>query len=190
MNPISPLDHPDAGPVLTSLARGAIANALHLPATPPATDAWLAAPGASFVTLTIDAQLRGCIGSLQAWRPLREDVQDNARSAAVHDPRFPPLSAKELPMVAIEVSLLSPSEPIEFTSREDALTQLNPGEDGVILAVGGRRATFLPQVWDELPDPGQFISHLLRKAGLTDSYWSDAVQLSRYRVIAFQEAAG
>jgi len=181
-------DHQDAGPVLTGLARGAISSALGLPANLPSAD-WLNADGASFVTLTQQGELRGCIGSLQAWRPLRDDVIDNAISAALHDPRFMPLRRGELPITHIEVSVLNPSEPMPFTSKEDALAQLRPGVDGVILSVGRHRATFLPQVWDELPDPDQFIAHLMRKAGLAPTYWGDDVSLARYTVTAFHEDA-
>jgi len=179
-------DHPDAGEVLTSLARGAIASALGLRTDMPSAD-WLSTDGASFVTLTQSGELRGCIGSLQAWRPLRDDVIDNAIAAAIHDPRFMPLTRPELPITHIEVSVLSPSEPMPFTSKEDALAQLRPGVDGVILSAGRRRATFLPQVWDELPDPELFIAHLMRKAGLAPAYWGDDVRIARYTVTAFHE---
>jgi len=176
----------DAGPVLTGLARGAISRALGLPADLPDAE-WLSADGASFVTLTRNGQLRGCIGSLVASRPLRDDVIDNAQLAALNDPRFLPLSARDLPAIAIEVSVLSPSEPMEFTSHEDALAQLRPGIDGVIMSAGRRRATFLPQVWDELASPELFMAHLMRKAGLSPTYWGDDVRLSRYTVTAFHE---
>jgi len=178
---------PDAGPVLTSLARHSIAQRLHVDSPTPAAPDWLDAPGASFVTLTQHNQLRGCIGSLQAWRSLGDDVTDNARSAAFRDPRFNPLQATELSVTAIEVSVLSAPEPMPFTSREDALAQLRPGIDGVILSALGSRATFLPQVWDELPDPEQFVRHLMRKAGLPPTYWGDDVAISRYTVAAFHD---
>ena len=171
---------------LTSLARYAISQALRHPATAPDTEE-LAANGASFVTLTQAGRLRGCIGSLRAWRPLRDDITDNAVSAALHDPRFPPLTASELPITHIEVSVLSPSTPMSFVSRDDALAKLRPGIDGVVLSVGRHRATFLPQVWEELPEPELFIGHLMRKAGLSPSYWSDKVEISRYTVTAFHE---
>jgi len=179
----------DAGPILTGLARAAIARRLRLPATLPADGAkWLDAPGATFVTLTQAGTLRGCIGSLVAHRALRDDVVSNAQAAAFGDPRFPPLRASELAGTSIEVSVLSEPEPMAFTSRDDALAQLRPGVDGVILGAGFHRATFLPQVWEELPDKEQFIRHLFRKAGLPPDYWGDDVSISRYAVTAFPEA--
>jgi len=181
------LDDANAGHVLTSLARHAIASSLRQPTNEAPTAEWLLQPGASFVTLTQSGQLRGCIGSLEAWRGLGADVTGNAMAAAFDDPRFAPLTARELPITDIEVSVLSPSQPMAFTSHQDALAQLRPGVDGIVLSVGHRRATFLPQVWDELPDPAQFMAHLMRKAGLPANYWSDDVKLSRYSVTAYQE---
>ncbi|MCL2652508.1 MAG: AmmeMemoRadiSam system protein A [Propionibacteriaceae bacterium] len=183
-------DFPDgAGKVLTGLARASIAKALRLTFEVPTStnDAWLDAPGAAFVTLTQNAQLRGCIGSLVAHRALRDDVTSNARAAAFDDPRFMPLAADELVHTRIEVSVLSAPAPMPFASRQGALAQLRPGIDGVILGAGGRRATFLPQVWDELPEPEVFIAHLFRKAGLPPNYWGDDVTISRYTVTAFLE---
>jgi len=181
---------PDAGRVLTGLARAAIAKQLRLDyPTPDGADAdWLDAPGAVFVTLTQSGQLRGCIGSLVAHRTLRDDVVANAQAAAFGDPRFSPLRAGEFEGTDIEVSVLSEPEPMPFTSRDDALAQLRPGIDGVILSAGFHRATFLPQVWEELPDKEQFIGHLFRKAGLPSNYWGDDVRISRYTVTAFEEA--
>ena len=191
MSPAQPVAlPPDAGPVLTGLARAAIAQVFDGGALPHDQAAWLDAPGASFVTLTQSGRLRGCIGSLQAWQPLRDDVAGNACAAAFRDPRFPALRAEELPVTQIEVSVLSAPEPMPFTSQADALAQLRPGQDGVILSAGRHRATFLPQVWEELPTPAEFISHLLLKAGLPPDYWSDAVQISRYSVTAFSEGGG
>lgn len=178
----------DAGPVLTSLARHSIAKRLGQTSPEPPIADWLAAPGASFVTLTKLGQLRGCIGSLVAWRALGDDVVGNAVAAAFDDPRFMPLGVDELANISIEVSVLSQPLPMTFTSRADALAQLRPGLDGVILTEGRRRATFLPQVWDELPQPAIFVEHLLRKAGLPPNHWSDTVELSRYSVDAFAEA--
>jgi len=194
-----------AGPVLTGLARDAIASTLGLKhrvsansrvqlvssvnlATPDAeNEPWLLDKGASFVTLTIGGELRGCIGSLVAYQPLKDDVRQNARAAAFEDPRFYPLSVEEFDKIHIEVSVLSPPEPMPFSTREEALSMLRPGVDGVILSAARRRATFLPQVWDELPDPEEFISHLLRKAGLPATFWDDSVRIERYTVTAFEE---
>ncbi|WP_201211453.1 AmmeMemoRadiSam system protein A [Rhodocyclus purpureus] len=144
-------------------------------------------PGASFVTLTQAGELRGCIGSLQAWRPLADDVRENAVAAAFHDPRFAPLTAAELPQTRVEVSLLGPSEPIRFRDEADALAQLRPGIDGVILDCAGRRATFLPQVWEQLPAAADFLAHLKRKAGLPAGWWSDELRLARYAVDKWRE---
>jgi len=195
----------DAGPVLIGLARSAIATTLglrdrvsppvreklvsdgHKPTLDTENEAWLSKKGASFVTLRIDGELRGCIGSLVAYQPLIEDVRQNARAAAFEDPRFYPLSVEEFDQIHIEVSVLSAPEPMHFSTREEALAMLRPGVDGVILSAAGRRATFLPQVWEELPDREEFISHLLRKAGLPPTFWDDSVRIERYTVTAFEE---
>lgn len=177
------------GRLLLELARAAIAEALALPHTRPERPAWLDTPGAVFVTLTQAGQLRGCIGSLEAWRPLGEDLTANARAAALRDPRFPPLSPQELPDTRVEVSLLSAPEPIACASQADALAQLRPGLDGVILEWRGRRGTFLPQVWEQLPRAEDFLAHLKQKAGLPADFWADDVKLSRYTVEKFKEPA-
>lgn len=179
----------DASSILTGLARAAIARRLRLAEPTVNTPDWLSQPGASFVTLTIDQDLRGCIGSLAAWRPLGQDVPANALAAAFDDPRFPPLSRSEYPQVVIEVSVLSATEPIEFAPRADLLAQLRPGVDGLVLTAPGHRGTFLPQVWVELPEPADFLDHLLRKAGLPVSYWGSDVTIERYNVTAFHEMA-
>ena len=177
-----------AGPVLTGLARSAIGRKLGLPVASPAEPEWLREPGASFVTLTHDAGLRGCIGSLEAWRELGQDVSSNAVSAAFADPRFPALAVGEYSEIAVEVSVLTAPESIAFASRDDLIGQLRPDVDGVTISARGRRGTFLPQVWEELPDPAVFLSHLLRKAGLPSGYWGPDVRVERYRVTAFHEA--
>ena len=181
----------DADNVLLPLARAAIGRALGQ--GPAAVDLphpeWLKVPGACFVTLTRNGQLRGCIGSLQAHRPLIEDVQANAQAAAFRDPRFEPISRAELEDVRIEVSLLSTPEAMRFFSEADALRQLRPGIDGVILECGGARGTFLPQVWEQLPEPADFIAQLKRKAGLRGDFWSNEVRLSRYTVRHWIEPA-
>ncbi|MEF3191288.1 MAG: AmmeMemoRadiSam system protein A [Campylobacterales bacterium] len=126
----------------------------------------LASPGATFVTLTRQGQLRGCIGSLIAHRPLLDDLINNARAAAFEDPRFAPLDLSEWPQIEIEVSLLNQPQPLSYESIEDLKTTIRPGVDGVILHYRGHQATFLPQVWDELPDFDHFFGHLCQKAGL------------------------
>lgn len=188
----------DQGRTLLSLARQAIERALTPPshdgsdrpseeATPCASD--LSDWGASFVTLTQNGRLRGCIGTLDAWRPLREDVQANAVAAAFQDPRFPPLRAEEWPTVRVEVSVLSELEPIQFESEADARSKLRPGLDGVVLGFDGRRGTFLPQVWEQLPDPATFIEQLKHKAGLPLHFWSPRVSLQRFTVSKWKEPA-
>ena len=138
--------------------------------------------GACFVTLKIGDQLRGCIGSLQAYQPLIEDVAHNAYAAAFQDPRFYPVTAAELPDLTIHISVLNKPEPMYFTSEADLISQLRPGIDGLILTEGPHRGTFLPSVWENLPDPKTFLQHLKLKAGLPKHYWSDTLKIERYTV--------
>ncbi len=175
------------GRQLLILARTAIAREFDEPAAPPPHADWLDAHGATFVTLTKEGRLRGCIGSLEAHRPLREDVEENARAAAFRDPRFPPLLRGELNEVKMEVSVLTPATPMTFSDEAEALRQLRPEVDGVILEYGWHRSTFLPQVWEQLPEPHQFLSHLKQKAGLSGDFWSKDLRLSRYTVEKFKE---
>ena len=135
---------------------------------------------ASFVTLTIDGRLRGCIGRLEACRPLVEDVAENASAAAFEDPRFPPLTRREFEKLEIHISVLSIPEEMQFSSEEDVLNRIRPGVDGLILQEGRRRGTFLPSVWIELPDKKLFWAHLKLKTGLPAGYWSDTVRVFRY----------
>jgi len=178
---------PDLGLALLIRAHNAIGE--HFGAQPqPAPDhSALDLPGASFVTLTQAGNLRGCIGTLEAWRPLAIDIAENALAAAFRDPRFAPLRAAEFPATRIEVSLLSAPEPWPVENEEDACRRLRPHVDGVILAAGERRATFLPQVWDDLPDPHDFLRHLKYKAGLPPEGWSPDIQLQRYQVQKWKE---
>jgi AmmeMemoRadiSam system protein B/AmmeMemoRadiSam system protein A len=178
----------ERGAILLPIARAAISAALGRPQSAPEDAPWLREPGACFVTLTQGARLRGCIGSLQAYRPLLDDVKSNACAAAFRDHRFAPLAPTELEATEIEVSLLSPAEPIGAYDEADALLQLRPGIDGVILEYGGHRGTFLPQVWESLPDPAEFLSHLKMKAGLPPDFWADDVKLSRYTVQHWSES--
>lgn len=177
------------GRVLTRLARASIARALGEPVEDPPHPDWLDTPGAAFVTLTRAGRLRGCIGSLEARRSLGEDVEENARLAAFADPRFAPLSRAEYADTRIEVSVLTPPEPIAFSDEQDALRQLRPGVDGVILEYGRHRATFLPQVWEQLPEPREFLAQLKRKAGLPADFWHPDVRLYRYTVEKYAEDA-
>ena len=175
------------GKVLLPIARAAIAHALNVPRAADETAPWLAEHGACFVTLTQDGELRGCIGTLQAHRSLLADVKSNAVSAALRDPRFVPLSAAELDITAVEVSLLSPTEAMHVEHEADALAQLRSGVDGIVFEYGRYRSTFLPQVWEQLPQPRQFMAHLKRKAGLPDNFWAEGVRLSRYTVTKWRE---
>ncbi len=184
---------PELGTYLLWLARASIARALAQaePAPPPlaAADApLLAQPAASFVTLNRAGVLRGCIGSLVAHRSLAEDIASNAVAAAFRDPRFPPLRADELADLHVEVSLLTPPEPFSVRDESEALQQLRPDVDGVIFTAGQHRATFLPQVWAQLPDPAEFLAQLKRKAGLPGDYWGSDVTLARYTVKKWKEA--
>jgi hypothetical protein len=178
----------DAGQILLPIARASIASALGRPLAAADSAPWLADAGACFVTLTQQGELRGCIGTLQAHRPLLADVQANALAAAFHDPRFPALAVRELDVTSIEVSLLSPMEPLAFASEADVLAQLRPGIDGVVFEFGARRSTFLPQVWEQLPDADEFMAHLKRKAGLPASFWTVEVRLQRYTVSKWKES--
>jgi hypothetical protein len=175
------------GQALLARARNAIAAEFGLaPAAEPDHPA-LHQPGATFVTLTQHGELRGCIGSLEAHRPLEQDVRSNARAAAFGDPRFTPLREDELARTRVEVSLLAPAVPMPCTSEEDAVAQMRPGIDGMILEYGGHRGTFLPQVWESLPERRLFMAHLKQKAGLPADFWSPAVKLSRYEVQKWKE---
>ena len=176
-----------SGRVLLPLARAAITHALGRSHAADDTAPWLRAPGACFVTLTQDDQLRGCIGTLEAHRPLLADVRANALAAAFHDPRFAPLAAHELADTEVEVSLLSPMEVLHFDSEDEALAQLRPGVDGVVFQYGSRRSTFLPQVWEQLPGTRDFMAQLKRKAGLPADFWHAQVQLQCYTVAKWKE---
>jgi AmmeMemoRadiSam system protein A len=178
------------GALLLALARGALEEELVGEARPAVAAAWLQEPGASFVTRRLDGELCGCIGSLEPYRPLADDVRANALAAAFRDPRFPPLEAGELPRLRIEVSLLSEQEPVEWTDESDLVRQLRPGLDGLVLEHDGHRGTFLPAVWRQLPRPEQFLRQLKRKAGLAEDFWAPDVRVSRYTVDSWAEPAG
>lgn len=172
----------DAGNTLVLTAAAAVIRSVGVQARADTSAAWLRQPGATFVTLKRQARLRGCIGSLQPHRPLLEDVEQNAHAAAHRDPRFRPLAREELNGLRVEVSLLSASVPMQFRDQQDALAQLRPGIDGLVFSWQGRRSTLLPQVWEELADPRQFVAHLKRKAGLPEDFWAPDVGLARYTV--------
>ena len=175
------------GRTLLGLARSAIAEALGRGTVAVPGHRWLQAPGATFVTLHHGASLRGCIGSLEPHRPLADDVLANARAAAFRDPRFAPLAAHELGGLTVEVSELDAAQSLAFRDRAHLAAQLRPGEDGVILAYGARRGTFLPQVWASLPDPDDFLDALAHKAGI-DPRRIDGCRVHRYRVRKWSEA--
>lgn len=177
----------EQGKILLQLARAAIAERFGIAPSAVRQADWLRKPGATFITLKKDGLLRGCIGSLEARRPLTDDVRHNAIAAAFRDPRFPPIVETELNKIKVEVSVLSEAEPMDFFDERDALAQLHPGVDGIILEWGMHRATFLPQVWEDLPQPQRFLVHLKNKAGLADDFWSDDIKLSRYTVQKFKE---
>lgn len=185
----------DAGTVLIRLAERAIRSGLNLPVgvdDPPGDPGWLDAEGAAFVTLHVPGpggrpKLRGCIGTIEPYRSLREDIAGNARAAAFSDPRFAPLRVAELAGLEIEVSVLSPREPLPYVDRADLVAKLRPGIDGLVLEYGGRRGTYLPQVWEQLPDPSDFLASLVTKARLPQGFWSDDIVLSRYTVTAYPQ---
>jgi AmmeMemoRadiSam system protein A len=173
------------GPVLIGIARDAIASEDEF-APPHWSEDWLRETGASFVTLKLDGELRGCIGTIDPRRALGDDVAANARAAAYRDPRFPPVSRAERERLEIEVSVLSAREPMTVASEADAVSRLRPGIDGIYLEYGHARSTFLPQVWESLPDPLEFLGELRRKAGLPARFWHPDVLLSRYTVEKFR----
>ncbi len=177
----------DLGRVLVALARGAIGAEFGLRTANGAEHAALDEPGATFVTLRQDAELRGCVGSLEPRRKLALDVRANAVAAAFRDPRFPPLAAREFGRTSVEVSLLSAHEPMAFDDEEHLLRQLRPGVDGVVLQCGRDRATFLPQVWESLPEPRAFVAALKRKAGLPADFRGPGLNVARYTVVKWTE---
>ncbi|MCK6570798.1 AmmeMemoRadiSam system protein A [Myxococcota bacterium] len=186
MNALSP----DEGRALAVYARARILAELTGDARPARpTGAFAEAPGATFVTLHRGARFHGCIGSLQAWRPLLEDVAHNAHAAAFEDPRAGHLDADVLSALDVEVSVLSEASPIPFSDEASARAALRPGLDGVVLRWGGHRGTFLPQVWESLPTPALFLDQLKRKAGLRTDFWAPDLVLERYTVQKFVDPA-
>jgi AmmeMemoRadiSam system protein A len=177
---------------LLTLARKSITRAVgHQP--PPEITLSSLSPdlqiaGASFVTLTINSRLRGCIGALEAYQPLVEDVREHAAAAAMEDYRFPPVTSAEVGSLHIEISRLTPAHPLDYEDAEDLLQKLHPGVDGVILRDGVRRATFLPQVWEQVPDKEEFLSHLCMKMGTSANLWrTKKLGVQVYQVEEFHE---
>ena len=178
----------EQGKKLVALAETVIDSYLDgkktIPATPDDPD--FKEKGASFVTLKLSGNLRGCIGKLEPVTTLWEDVAENAVNAAFNDFRFSPLNRKEFAETTIEVSVLSTPVPLEYEYPEELLKRLRPGVDGVILQDGGKRATFLPQVWDQLPSAGIFLENLCRKAGIDPSAFQEKImEIKTYTVQSF-----
>ena len=180
--------HENAGATLIALARAAIADKFGASPHYPDPAGWLQQPRATFVTLTLNGELRGCIGSLEAKRPLGIDVRENAVGAAFRDPRFKPLTVDEWKDTHVEVSLLSPLEALEPDSDEALQAMLRPGIDGVLIQYGHHRSTFLPQVWEQLPKPRDFLASLRRKAGLPPDLFEPGLKVWRYTVTKWGEA--
>ena len=174
---------------LLAIAKQSIAHGLEkhqaLSINPSDYDPELQLARASFVTLHINDNLRGCIGSLEARQALVEDIAYNAHAAAFSDPRFGALKAKEFPLLHYHISILSDSSAMNFVSEEDLIQQIRPNIDGLIIQERGHRGTFLPSVWEQLPNSVDFLQHLKQKAGLSSNYWSDSIQVSRYTVESF-----
>lgn len=154
----------------------------------PPPSPMLLQPAATFVTLTLHGELRGCVGALEAYQPLIEDVKEHAVAAAFHDYRFPPLTKEELPLIEIEISVLTKPKRLRYESPMALPSYLKPYEDGVVLAWRGRRATFLPQVWHKLSKPEEFLDHLCLKMGVDPYLWrKEILDVSIYQVIEFRE---
>lgn len=184
---------PEEGHQLLKIARQALESCVRNQPRPLLEPAsllpGLKEPGASFITLTIGGELRGCIGALEAYQPLAQDVQEHAAAAALEDFRFPSVRPEELPSIHIEVSRLTPPQPLEYVDAADLLARLRPGVDGVILQDGARRATFLPQVWEKIPDTASFLNHLCQKMGASSDWWRHKkLKVFTYQVEEFHEA--
>ncbi len=179
------------GTELLRLARGSIeyglAHAEPLPVNCDEMPRTLTEPAASFTTLRLEGQLRGCCGGLEAVYPLAKDVVNSAFHAAFRDRRFEPVRKAELDVIRLEVSVLSPLESISFANEADLLEQLTPEKDGVVIIADGRRATLLPKAWDMFPEPHKFLAALKTKCGLPDDYWSDGLGFQRYRTKSYAE---
>lgn len=177
------------GQTLLKLARKILAQKLRKEALPSVPDdPALLVQAATFVTLKIDGKLRGCIGNLEPVGPLWEGIRDNAINAALNDYRFSPLTPEELPAVHLDISILSQPQPLQYDEPDDLLKKLRPGIDGVILRDGHRSATFLPQVWQQLETPDQFLDHLCLKAGVLKNAWRQKkLSILTYQVQCFEE---
>ena len=182
-----------AGVPLLELARASIEHGLAaggaLPVDLGTLPGPLLRPAATFVTLRLDEELRGCCGNLEAVRPLAEDVAHSAFRAAFRDPRFEAVTAGELAAIRLEIAVLSPLRRMTVADEADLLAQLVPGTDGLVIEEGSRRATFLPKVWESLPEPARFLRELKRKSGLPEKYWSERLAFLRYRTTCYAEPA-
>lgn len=174
-----------AAEAIESGLAGAASKPPELASTPPA----LRENGACFVTLNIGGELRGCVGSVEAHRPLIFDVWHNAQAAAFSDPRFMPLRTEEWPGTDLEISVLSPMRPVPAEREEDLISLLRPGQDGLVLAFGVQRATFLPKVWEQIPDARQFVRRLKQKAGLPADFWRSTARAWLYDTESFSRTA-
>ena len=179
----------EKGKELLELARKSLSHRMATSDEPSCPeDEALHVRAATFVTLKKDGKLRGCIGTLEPVGPLWEGVRDNAVNAAFHDSRFSPLQAGELQQIHLDISVLSEPTPLQYDGAEDLLVKLRPNIDGVILSDGRHRATFLPQVWNQLPDPSRFLDQLSVKAGLAPSTWrKKELEIKTYQVQSFAE---
>ena len=175
------------GEILLPIARASIAGVFGQIHESAEDAIWLQEQAACFVTLTRQGQLRGCIGTIEAHRSLLDDIKHNAKAAAFKDTRFSPLTSDEFDETEIEVSLLSPMQELAFSNEQEALVQLQSGVDGIVFEFGHYRSTFLPQVWEQLPDVDVFMQHLKQKAGLTPDFWADQVKLFQYTVSKWKE---
>lgn len=178
--------------ILLLLARQALENGVRGKSLPTVNEKLLSpllrAHGASFVTLTKNAQLRGCIGALQPFQPLYEDVREHTITAALEDYRFPPVHHSELAWIKIEISRLTIPQTLIYKNTDDLVARLRPGIDGVILRDSSRRATFLPQVWAQIPEKEKFLSHLCVKMGADPQYWQQKhIDVQIYQVEDFHE---
>lgn len=178
---------------LLKIARHALEEKIrgkkHLPLNAASqTTPLLQSDGATFVTLTINGQLRGCIGALEPYQPLIDDVREHAISAALNDYRFPQVRADELDQISIEISRLTAPVPLSYTDADDLIAKLRPNIDGVVLIDGHKRATFLPQVWEQLPNAEEFLSHLCQKMGVAGNLWKKKkLDILIYQVEEFSE---
>lgn len=179
---------------LLKLARASLGHGLlsgvALPVALQEWSAHLCEPAATFVTLRRSGRLLGCIGSLEACRPLVRDIAENAYAAGTSDPRFAPLRSTELAQIGMEISVLTPPQVLSAASEGELLSQIQPGVDGLILEWQGRSSTFLPAVWRQLPRPRDFLRQLRLKAGLESEFWARGLTFYHYQTISFHEGAG